>query len=170
VSEKAAPPLLALARSLRARLVVASDCEDLRIIRLLAQQLGVTHLANEQVVSLLPLREVSNWTRTENLEESLREILPPKLPTVLLLQGGYRPQALNSTIIQDLAPTVTVIILPRAELENHLLEADTIARALRCSAGGGSTAHIGDLHTITRNNPCNICFVLDRGGESGPGE
>jgi hypothetical protein len=90
---------------------------------------GANNLANEQAVSFVPLREVGNWLDTKNLGESLREVLPPKLPAVVLLQAGYRPANLNARIIEDLtAPGIKVTILTRTELENYLLDADTIAR------------------------------------------
>jgi hypothetical protein len=121
---------LALARSMRARLVVASDCEDLRIIRLLAKLVGANNLANEQTVSLVPLREVGNWLDRKNVGKSLREVLPSKLPAVLLLQAGFRPPNLNAMIVDDLTqPGITATILTRTEIENYLLDAETIARA-----------------------------------------
>ena len=121
---------LALARSMRARLVVASDCEDLRVIRLLAKHVGAATLANEHAVSLVQLRNVRSWSDTEYLGESLREVLPPKLPAVVLLQAGNRPTAANDRIVKRLtAPGVTVKVWgPRTEIENYLLDADTIAR------------------------------------------
>lgn len=120
---------LALARSMRARLVIASDSEDLRIIRLLAKQVGANRIANEQTVGIVHLREVSNWAATNHLGESLRDVLPPKLPAVVLLQAGFRPQSLNRKILENLtAPGVTVAVWTRTELENYLLDVDTIAR------------------------------------------
>lgn len=120
---------LALARSMRARLVVASDCEDLRIIRAIAKHLGASNIANEQAVSLVPLRDVRSWSRLDQLGASLREVLPAKTPAVVLLQGGHRPPHLNRQISDHLgAPGITVTVLSRSELESYLLDADTIAR------------------------------------------
>ena len=120
---------LALARSLRARLVVASDFEDLRIIRVLAKQIGANKLADEQAVTMVHMRDVRKWSSTSDLASTLREILPPRLPAVIFLQGAHRPENLNDLIIKDLtAEQLSVVILPRTELENYLLLPEAIAR------------------------------------------
>lgn len=120
---------LALARSMRSRLVIATDCEDLRVIRHLAKHVGAITVANEHSVSLVQLREVSNRLDVDHLGESLREVLPQKLPTVVLLQAGYRPKATNDEIIRRLtAPGITIKFWARAEIENYLLDAETVAR------------------------------------------
>lgn len=97
---------LALARSMRARLVIASDCEDQRIIRVLAKQVGATKVANEQTVSLVQLREVSKWSGTRHLGNSLRSVLPTTLPAVVLLQAGHRSNSQNEKIVESLRCTV----------------------------------------------------------------
>src|SRR5262249_39816387 len=90
---------------------------------------GATHLANEQVVSLVQLHDIGSWSGTHRLGESLRDVLPPKLPAIVLLQGGYRPDHLNNKIIGDLRATgINVMIWPRVELENYLLDLETVAR------------------------------------------
>lgn len=125
---------LALARSMRARLVIASDCEDLRVIRLLAKHVGATTVANEHSVSLVQLRDVRNWADTDHLGESIREVLPQKLPAVVLLQGGHRPKTTNDEIVKRLtAPGITIKIWCRAEIENYLLDPDTVARVSRAA-------------------------------------
>lgn len=125
---------LALARSMRARLVIASDCEDLRVIRLLAKHVGATTVANEHAVSLVQLRDVRKWWDTNHLGESLREVLPQKLPAVVLLQAGHRPKIANDEIVERLtAPGITVKIWSRAEIENYLLDPDTVARVSRAA-------------------------------------
>jgi hypothetical protein len=125
---------LALARSMRARLVIASDCEDLRVIRLLAKHVGATMVANEHAVSLVQLRDVRNWADTDHLGESLREVLPQKLPAVVLLQAGHRPKIANDEIVKRLtAPGITIKIWSRAEIENYLLDPDAIARVSRAA-------------------------------------
>lgn len=120
---------LALARSMRSRLVVASDCEDVRVIRLLAKHVGASSVANEHTVSLVQLRAVRTWSGIDHLGEILREVLPQKLPTVVLLQAGHRPKATNDQIAKRLAaPGITIKILSRAEIENFLLDPETVSR------------------------------------------
>jgi hypothetical protein len=114
---------------MRARLVIASDCEDLRVIRLLGLHIGATKVANEHLVSLVKLQEVHNWSDYDRLGEILREVLPENLPACLLLQGGNRPKAANDRILRHLsAPANSVRILSAAELENYLLDPTTVAR------------------------------------------
>ena len=120
---------LALARSMRSRLVVASDCEDNRVIRLLAKQVGANNIANENIVSFVQLRDVRNWSDTNNLGTSLREVLPGRLPAVILIQTGHRPAIVNNRIRKSLsAPGITVKIWSRTEIENYLLDANAVAR------------------------------------------
>ena len=120
---------LALARSMRARLVLATDCDDVRVVRLLAKHVGATNLANEHVVSVVQLREVSRWSGTRQLGESLRDVLPAKLPAVVLLSAGFRPQGINEAIVRSVtAPGIAIKFWSRTELENYLLDPETIAR------------------------------------------
>lgn len=120
---------LTLARSMRARLVVATDSEDLRIIRLIARHIGASIVANEHTVSLVHLREVEAWSGANQLGETLRDVLPPNVRAVVLLQGGFRPDFVNAKIVRQLtAPDVTVSFWAKAELENYLLDPETIAR------------------------------------------
>ena len=120
---------LALARSMRARLVIASDSGDLRVIRQLARQVGATLIADEHSVSMVQLRELRNWSSIESIGASLREALPQKLPAVVLLEAGNRPEVANHALIRHLtAPGVTLRIWQRAEIENYLLDPETIAR------------------------------------------
>jgi hypothetical protein len=121
---------LALARSMRARLVVASDCSEPRIIRQLARQVGAIELCNEHSVSIVQTRDVSLWVSNTQLGESLREVLPPNLPAVLLLQAGNRSKEFNQKLARQLtASGVTAVFLERPEFENYLLDTDSLARA-----------------------------------------
>lgn len=121
---------LALARSMRSRLVIASDCHDPRIIRILAKNIGATSIADEHAVSIIQLRDVSRFAKNERLGTSLRSVLPNSLPAVLLLQAGHRSLSQNDRIAASLvAPDVTTAILPGPEIENYLLDPETIAKA-----------------------------------------
>jgi hypothetical protein len=60
---------------------------------------------------------------------AIREVLPERLPAMVVLQGGQRPHSLNQLLIDNLAaPRNTVRILAMAELDNYLLDPDLIAR------------------------------------------
>jgi hypothetical protein len=120
---------LALARSMRSHLVIASDCKDLRVLRFLAKNVGANFVANEHIVSLVQLQQVANWSDIDRLGEIIRDFLPAKVPAVVLLDGGLRPERANAAAMRRLeAPGVKVMFWSRAEIENYLLDAETIAR------------------------------------------
>jgi hypothetical protein len=120
---------LALARSMRSHLVIASDCKDLRVLRFLAKNVGANFVANEHIVSLVQLQQVANWSDIDRLGEIIRDFLPAKVPAVVLLDGGLRPERANAAAMRRLeAPGVKVMFWSRPEIENYLLDAETIAR------------------------------------------
>jgi hypothetical protein len=121
---------IALARSMRAQLVLAVDCDDPRIIRVLARQVGAAAVGDEQRVTILPLRNAARWTGIESVGDSLRSVLPSNLPSAVFLQSAYRPQAVNDRIASVLsASDVIVEICGFPEIENYLLDPSTISRA-----------------------------------------
>jgi AAA domain, putative AbiEii toxin, Type IV TA system len=121
---------LHLARTTRTQLVVATDCQDLRVLRSLARQVGALFVADELRVSMVQLQDIARWSGTERMGHMLREALTPSLPAVVLLQGGQRTAAGDEALHRQLAaPNNTVLIWQRAELENYLLDPDVIARA-----------------------------------------
>lgn len=66
---------LALARSRRSQLVLAVDCEDIRVVRTLAKQVGAIGLADEQLVSFLQLRDAAKWAGIDSIGASLRSVV-----------------------------------------------------------------------------------------------
>ncbi|SOE59090.1 AAA domain-containing protein, putative AbiEii toxin, Type IV TA system [Burkholderia sp. YR290] len=121
---------LALARSMRSKLLIASDCSDPRILRVLAKQVGAVRVANEQIVSIVPLQDASKWSGTRDLGNTLRSVLPSSVPLAILLLAGHRPKAHNQAITDSLsAPYLAVTIWMRPELENYLVDPDTVAKA-----------------------------------------
>lgn len=142
---------LALARSMRAKLVIATDCQDVRVIRQVAKHVGATNVANEHLVSIVQLREVSAWSGTASTGKSLREVLPASLRAVILLQGGHRPSQMNDEIVANLsAPDVTVAFLTRPEVENHLLDPEVIAR-VSGSARETVAVHLTEIYSKLRD-------------------
>jgi len=120
---------LALARSMRSHLVIASDCKDLRVLRFLARNVGANFVANEHIVSLVQLQQVANWSDIDRLGEIIRDFLPAKVPAVVLLDGGLRPERANTAAMRRLeAPGVKVMFWSWPEIENYLLDAETMAR------------------------------------------
>jgi hypothetical protein len=110
--------------------VIATDFTDLRVVRQLAKHVGAASVATEAEVSIISLRPVSDWARLDGVVDSWRELLPAAVPTVVLLKADHRPPWLTEHVTRQLsAPNLTIVALQYAELENYLLDADTIARA-----------------------------------------
>lgn len=126
---------LALARSMRARLVLAVDCDDPRVVRALARQIGAENIADEQRVSILPLRDTAKWAGIESIGDSLRSVLPSNLPSALLLQSAYRSEEFNGQLARHLAASsVAVEVCQSPEFENYLLDPATISRVSGASS------------------------------------
>src|ERR1700730_15426817 len=107
---------------MRTRIVIATDCDDIRILRELARRAGAHNVADEYRVSIVQLREATRWSSKADLGTALRQILPPHTPAFVLLQGGHRPSVDNEVLRRGLAaPQIEVIILSAVELENYLL-------------------------------------------------
>jgi hypothetical protein len=81
------------------------------------------------------MQDIARWAGSERIGHMLREVLTPRLPAVVLLQGGQRTEAGDNLLRKQLAaPDNTVMIWQRAELENYLLDADAIAHVCRGDA------------------------------------
>jgi hypothetical protein len=120
---------LALARTSRARLVVATDCDDPRVLRMLASQLGANSLASEHAVTLIRLQDTARWSTTEGIGQVLRDVLPPGLPAVALLQTGSQSTVLKEDLAKGFAaPEICVKFWRANQLENYLLSSELIAR------------------------------------------
>jgi hypothetical protein len=120
---------IALARSMRAQLVLAVDCDDPRVIRTLAKQVGAAAVGDEQRVSILQLRDTAKWAAIESVGDSLRSVLPPNVPSAILLQSAYRSEAFNKRLASVLsASSLVVEVCACPEIENYLLDSATVAR------------------------------------------
>lgn len=80
-------------------------------------------------MSMIQIQDIARWVGTDRIGHMLREVLTPSLPAVVLLQGGQRTEAGDELLRHQLAaPENTVMIWQRAELENYVLDPDTMAR------------------------------------------
>ena len=159
---------LHLARATRTRVVLATDCQDLRVLRALARQVGALGVADESRVSLVQMQDIARWAGTEHIGQMLRDALTPTIPAVVLLQGGQRPSAGDDTLRQQLsAQNNTVMIWRRAELENYLLDADAIAHVC---GGDADAIAVRVREAIARlESPTRLAFAanLVRIGQGG---
>ena len=121
---------LILARSMRARLVLGSDCEDLRVLRDLAKLIGAQHIANESDVSVVSVKRDTVLSAASAYVTSLREALPPNIPAGTLLAGALiSPDVREAHIKASSQAGIKTVFHSRAAIENYLLVPEILARA-----------------------------------------
>lgn len=136
---------LSLARSMRARLVLATDCEDTRILRDLAKVIGAEQLANEALVSLVSVKREAVLLSTAGYAESIRELLSPSTRTAVLLTCALVPGSVRDELTASHSRAgLPSALLSRASLENYLLVPEIIARA----SGASAVAVATRLHAV----------------------
>ena len=119
---------LALARAGRVRLALATDTQDVRLLRALARHVGALRIANEQALTIIQLRDATTWAG-EGLRGNLRALLPTGVPTIVLLEPRFRTARANAALA-DAIETIgaPARIWARNELTNYVLDRDTLAR------------------------------------------
>lgn len=121
---------LALAKSMRSRLVLITDCAEPRALRALAQTVGAMRLAGEQSVSIVPVQPSGQWLGYSHLGQGLRELLPPGLPTLVLLGARSAMLLTDAQLAKQLSvPQADVLRWSQPSVENFLLVPEAIARA-----------------------------------------
>lgn len=132
---------LALVRSMRTKLVVACSCDDVRMLRVLARNIGAANLCNEQLVNIVQLRELPNANTGAELSAALREVLPKDIPAVVVMQPGYRPAGVDNAMLRTLAePGIRLVFWSLPELENFVLDSQGISKV------SGAAPESIDLH------------------------
>jgi len=120
---------IALAKGLRSKLVVGSDCGDPRLIRLIAKAVGLRRLAQEEGVSLLQIKSEGLMEDATSAAQALKEVLSPGASAFLLLEGRHRAAASRQALVDALsASSVRVHCLNYFGLDNYLIDAELIAR------------------------------------------
>jgi hypothetical protein len=121
---------LAVARTMRARAIIASDAGDIRAVRQLGVHSGITELLTEHALQLLQFTASTRWEDRRGLGEALRSLLLPGTPAFILLGHGYRSAAQTRALVEALgAAQVSVLLWSRVDFESFLLEPAAIARA-----------------------------------------
>lgn len=120
---------LAIARAHRTRLVLATDCKDVRVLQMLARRVGALNIADDARVTFVALSDSAKWEGREGLGVALRASLPAGVPAVVLLERGLRPESDVARLRRVLAaPGVELTFLGSVEIENYLIDPDTLAR------------------------------------------
>ncbi|MBT1192049.1 AAA family ATPase [Rhodococcoides kroppenstedtii] len=120
---------IALARTMRARVVVATDC-DVKLLKSVATTIGAARVATEQGIQLLQLTKGADVTTYTSARAQIDDLAPTSLPAILLLQGSLsgRERMLSRLRVDAKIPTSSLVVLERRELLNYLLDPKAIAR------------------------------------------
>lgn len=120
----------ALVHSLRARLVVASDCVGAQVFRGLARSVGALNLVNERTTTFVELETNRTQEDQADLAAALRDVLPKELPALVWLGSGHRPEIGRQALQQLLsAESLSSHIWIRPDIDSYLLAPSAIARA-----------------------------------------
>lgn len=127
---------LRLAKALRAKLLLFVEGDDMRILTLIAHRLGLTHLANEEGLAVVPLGGFDAWREARGVIDLLGEFLEGGLATFVILDRDYRSDGERLAAIQRLtADSSEAHVWERKELESYLIEPQFIADATGADEG-----------------------------------
>lgn len=120
---------LALARSMRSRLVLATDCTDQRVLRALGRQVGAAQLAGDTAASIVPLSSAEALHGGGRLGDAARDLLPKGLPFVLLVGANTHLREPREQLAARLGiDAADVLLLTRPAVESYLLDPETMAK------------------------------------------
>ncbi len=120
---------LRLARTLRARVVLFVEGDDLSILRHIADTCGVTEVARETALVTVPLRGYSNWEHVEPFSWLLEDLLDGSVKVLVLLDRDYRTERQCRAVRDRLIRLgIQCHVWRRKELESYLLVPSAIAR------------------------------------------
>lgn len=120
---------LAVARALRSRVALFVEGDDMQLIRSLAKNASLNFLAEEKALAVVPIGGFSRWPGVEAFAWLKSEFLGSTVGVRVLLDRDYRSTAEIEGIERQLAASsVEAHIWRRKEIENYLLDTETIAR------------------------------------------
>lgn len=120
---------LAVARALRSRIALFVEGDDMQLIRSLAKRANLNLLAEEKALAVVPIGGFSRWPGVEAFAWLKSEFLGSTVGVRVLLDRDYRSTAEIEAIERQLAiASVDAHIWRRKEIENYLLDPETIAR------------------------------------------
>jgi predicted ATP-dependent endonuclease of OLD family len=121
---------LALARALRARGVLFVEGKDVKLLKLVAANLGFNRLEEgDTTLAIVPMNGFSKWDRAKAFGWFLREFLGDSVKALVLLDRDYRTDAQISAVSTEFATVkVDVHVWQKKELESYLIIPGVIAR------------------------------------------
>jgi len=125
-----------LARLARSRVCLFVEGGDFEILRCVAGAVGVGELARSQGFAVVPMEGSGNWERLLHLNWVMDNLTGEPIRPYVLLDRDYRCQEEVESIVDRLREKgVRCHVWRRKELENYLLTADAIARAINGREG-----------------------------------
>lgn len=119
---------LAVARALRSRVALFVEGDDMQLIRSLAKRANLALLAEEKALAVVPIGGFSRWPGVEAFAWLKSEFLGSTVGVSVLLDRDYRSTVEIESIERQLATaSVDAHIWRRKEIENYLLDSETIA-------------------------------------------
>lgn len=120
---------LRLAKALRASNVVFVEGQDMRILRILAQTLGLQRVATEEGMAIIPLGGFSSWDHLPAFAWLTKELLPGAVTISVILDRDYHSDGQVAGLESTLgAAGIHVHVWDRKELESYLLSPEVISR------------------------------------------
>jgi energy-coupling factor transporter ATP-binding protein EcfA2 len=120
---------LRLARALRSKTAVFVEGKDMAVLRELAKTLGMTALASERGITVIPLEGYTRSIHVSPFAWLCRSLLPEAIKIFIVLDHDYRPQSLSQKLETDFAAEgITAHVWRRKELESYLITPSVIAR------------------------------------------
>ena len=125
---------LAMAKALRARGVLFVEGKDTKLLKRIAETLGISQLSDESTLAVVPMNGFSKWDRAQAFGWFLREFLGNSVKALVLLDRDYRTDSQVSDVMAEFASVnVDVHVWNKKELESYLLIPDVIARLSKCA-------------------------------------
>jgi energy-coupling factor transporter ATP-binding protein EcfA2 len=132
---------LRLAKALKSDVALFVEGDDMSIVNRLARTLALQAIANEQGVTVIPLKGYSRWGEVAPFAWLARELLSDALRIFVILDRDYRPDSVVTEVEKAFAKDdITAHVWRRKELESYLLTPEVIARL-----AGGSLATVTEI-------------------------
>ncbi|MGY1837374.1 ATP-dependent nuclease [Blastococcus sp. SYSU DS0510] len=121
---------LALARALRSKVALFVEGEDMKLIRGVAQRLGLARIASEVGLAVIPLGGYQNWHQVEPFAWLTKDLLGDAVKPMVLLDRDHRSAIVVKELVDGLANQgISAHVWQRKELESYFLNVALIGRA-----------------------------------------
>jgi len=121
---------LAVARALRSRVALFVEGDDMQLLRTLARRSGLTALAAERALAVVPIGGFSRWPGVEAFSWLKNEFLGDSVSVFVLLDRDYRTDAQVDEIERRMAlAKVAAHVWRRKEIENYLLDLVALSKS-----------------------------------------